>query len=83
LPFYEKLAQDGPFATRLARAIVRRDTAAVNRLLRPLVQTPALRSIAIEDDGVVLSFVFPFSRFQYQNVLFREVIEPDWGGEPE
>lgn len=83
LPFYRTLAQDKVFAIRLARAILQRDRARIRRLLRACIRTPHLRTIAIQDEGIFLTFAFPFSRFQYQNVLFRDVIEPDWDSEQE
>jgi len=83
LPFYEKLARDHAFANRLAQSILQRDSRAAARLIHPFIRTASLRSITIEDEGIVLTFAFPFSRFRYQNVLFREVIEPDWGGKQE
>jgi len=81
LPLYETLAQDKPFASRLARDILRHDAESVDRLIRARIRTPSLRAVTIEDDGIVLTFTFPFSRFPYQHVLFREIIEPDGGGE--
>lgn len=77
VPFYETLAQNKSYAGRLSRAILRRDADAAGRLIRARIRTPHLRSVAVEDDGVVLTFAFPFSRHPYQNVLCREIIKPD------
>ncbi|MFO7263914.1 MAG: hypothetical protein C0P68_007250 [Bacillota bacterium] len=83
LPFYETLAQHSPFSVRLAQAIQRHDIGAVHRLVRARIRTAHLRVIAIEDEGLILTFVFPFSRFRYQNVLFRDVLETDGDGRQE
>lgn len=72
LPFYRKLASDRSFACKLAIAIRRKNTRLVNLLVRSVVRTPALKSVKIEDQGIALTFKFSFSRFKYQNLLFRE-----------
>ncbi|OUM88450.1 MAG: hypothetical protein BAA01_01100 [Bacillus thermozeamaize] len=83
LPFYLKLAKNTSFARHLALAIQKGKTAAVHQLIRPLVRTAVLETITIEDDGVALLFAYPFSKFKYRNLLFRDVIEPHLDGEPE
>ncbi len=74
LPFYLKLAKNNSYAQDLAKAIRRGDTTAVKKLILPRVRTPALKSIAIEDSGVALLFDYPFSKYKYRNLLFRDVI---------
>ncbi|MNJ41917.1 hypothetical protein D3C77_368620 [compost metagenome] len=74
LPLYRKLACDRSFACKLAIAIRRNNTWAVNALVRGVVCTTALKSVRIEDEGIALSFKYSFSRFKYRNLLFRESI---------
>ncbi|MNJ35238.1 hypothetical protein D3C77_299690 [compost metagenome] len=72
LPLYRRLACDRTFACKLAIAIRHGNRRLVNLLVRSRVHTAALKAIKIEDEGIALSFKYPFSKFKYRNLLFRE-----------
>lgn len=72
LPLYHSLACDRTFARKLASAIRRGNRRLVNLLVRSRVHTAALKAVNIEDEGIALSFNFPFSKFLYRNLLFGE-----------
>lgn len=73
LPLYRKMATDRSFALALAKSICQRDTKAVNRMIRLHVSSPALKSVSIENSGYALLFDYKFSKYQYRNLLFREL----------
>lgn len=73
IPLYRKLACSRSFAMSLADAIRKNDSLIVERLVRNLVQTQALKSVKIEDGGMVLVFKHSFSKYSYQNLLLREL----------
>jgi len=73
LPLYRKMATSRSFAQALAKSIRRGDTKAVNCMIRVHVRTPALKSVSIEDSGYALLFDYKFSKYQYRNLLFRDV----------
>ncbi|MDO7908792.1 hypothetical protein Q5741_20620 [Paenibacillus sp. JX-17] len=70
LPLYRELACNRAFAAALARAVVCKDRKAVCIMVRSLVRTKALRTIQIEEQGVAMTFKYPFSRYPYRNLLF-------------
>ncbi|WP_234405016.1 hypothetical protein [Paenibacillus bouchesdurhonensis] len=72
LPLYHRLAHDRSFACKLAIAIRRKNSQLVRQLVRGTVHTQALKSVKIEDQGIALTFKYPFSKFKYRNLLFRE-----------
>lgn len=72
LPLYRKLSTCRTFALALARAIRRRNTKAVARMIRLHVRTPALKSVSIESSGFALLFGYKFSKYKYRNLLIRE-----------
>lgn len=72
LPLYRRLASDRTFACKLAIAIRRGNQRLVNTLVRSVVHTRALKAVHIEDEGTALSFKYPFAKFKYRNLLFRE-----------
>ncbi|WP_410771472.1 hypothetical protein [Fontibacillus sp. BL9] len=72
LPFFRELVCRSRYAPSLASAIRRHDRRAVSRLVHCRIKTPALRSVKIEDAGLVLTFKYPFSKYEYTFVLFRE-----------
>ncbi|WHX49928.1 hypothetical protein QNH46_04470 [Paenibacillus woosongensis] len=72
LPLYRRLACDRTFACKLAIAIRRGNRRLVNVLVRSRVHTAALKAVKIEDEGIALSFHYPFSKFKYRNLLFGE-----------
>lgn len=73
LPLYRKLAVSGAFARSFAGAIRRQDTSLLTRMVRRLVPTRSLKSIRIENAGVVLLFKTRFSSYPYRNLLIRDV----------
>ncbi|GIP60518.1 hypothetical protein [Paenibacillus woosongensis] len=72
LSLYSRLASDRAFACKLAIAIRRGNKRLVNLLVRSRVHTAALKAVHIEDEGIALSFKYPFSKFKYRNLLFRD-----------
>lgn len=72
LPLYRKLAVDCRFANRLACAIIHKKSRLVERMVRKLVRTSALRSVTIDDYGITLLFKTPYSRYPYANLFFRD-----------
>ncbi|RCX15357.1 hypothetical protein DFP94_11541 [Fontibacillus phaseoli] len=72
LPFFRELVCRSRYASVLARAIRRHDRRAAARLVRCRIKTLALKSVKIEDAGLVLTFKYPFSKYEYTFVLFRE-----------
>ncbi|MEE4568488.1 hypothetical protein V2U94_12740 [Paenibacillus polymyxa] len=71
-PLYRELARNECFASALAKAINRQDQRAVHVMIRSLIPSSALKSVDIEDDGFALLFKYPFSKYPYRNLLFRE-----------
>ncbi|ADM71296.1 hypothetical protein GMA19_03490 [Paenibacillus polymyxa E681] len=71
-PLYRELARNPCFASALAKAINRQDQRAVHVMIRSLIPSSALKSVQIEDDGFALLFKYPFSKYPYRNLLFRE-----------
>ncbi|HEY4390569.1 MAG TPA: hypothetical protein VGN02_04405 [Paenibacillus sp.] len=72
LPLYQKLACQRSFAERLARAIRSHNEPLATALIRSMVRSAALKSVHLDDTGFILIFKFPFSKFRYQSLLFRE-----------
>ncbi|MNP53620.1 hypothetical protein D3C76_1481080 [compost metagenome] len=72
IPFYRQLATNRAFADALAEAIRRNENELVEKVVRGLVCTPALKSVSIEEHGIVLLFKYPFSKYSYENLLIRE-----------
>ncbi|TVX99029.1 hypothetical protein [Cohnella terricola] len=73
VPLYRKMATSRTFAQALAKSIRSSDTKAVSRLIRLHVNTPALKSVSIENSGFALLFDYKFSKYPYRNLLFRDV----------
>ncbi|MGZ0042410.1 hypothetical protein [Paenibacillus ottowii] len=71
-PLYRELARNQSFASALAKAINRQDQRAVHVMIRSLIPSSALKSVHIEDDGFALLFKYPFSKYPYRHLLFRE-----------
>lgn len=71
IPFYRQLASNRVFADALAVAIRRKENELVERVVRGLVCTPALKSVSIEEHGIVLLFKYPSSKYSYENLLIR------------
>ena len=71
-PLYRELARNQCFASALAKAINRQDQRAVHVMIRSLIASSALKSVHIEDDGFALLFKYPFSKYPYRHLLFRE-----------
>ncbi|MEJ3717950.1 hypothetical protein WGM54_08020 [Paenibacillus polymyxa] len=71
-PLYRELARNECFASALAKAINRQDQRAVYVMIRSLIPSSALKSVDIEDGGFALLFKYPFSKYPYRNLLFRE-----------
>ncbi|ADO57937.1 hypothetical protein [Paenibacillus polymyxa] len=71
-PLYRELARNECFASALAKAINRQDQRAVHVMIRSLIPSSALKSVDIEDGGFALLFKYPFSKYPYRNLLFRE-----------
>lgn len=74
LPFYRQLASNRAFADALAKVIRRNEKELVERIVRGLVCTSALKSVSMQEHGIVLSFKYPFSKYSYENLLLREPI---------
>ncbi|MNW52208.1 hypothetical protein D3C74_297210 [compost metagenome] len=72
IPFYRQLALNRSFADAFAAAICHKETTLVERVVKGLVCTPALKSVSIEEHGIVLLFKYPFSKYSYENLLIRE-----------
>lgn len=75
IPLYRKLACSRSFAMKLAGAIRQNDSLIVERLVRKLVGAHALKSVEIEDGGIVLTFKYSYSKYSYENLLLRELSE--------
>ncbi|PZD95669.1 hypothetical protein DNH61_14225 [Paenibacillus sambharensis] len=74
LPFYRKLAASRSYAAALAKAIRLGDNREVAGLVRSLIPTPALKSVAIEDCGIAMLFQYSSSRYPYRNLLVYEML---------
>ncbi|ASA21140.1 hypothetical protein [Paenibacillus donghaensis] len=74
LPLYRKLAGSYTFARSFAAALRRKDTGAVEAMVRRLIPTSALRTVTVADYGVFMSFKTRFSKYPYRNQLFREMM---------
>lgn len=72
IPFFGTIACGPTYARALARAISKNDGRAAASLVRCRVKTNALKSIRIEDAGLVMSFKYPSSKYVYSLLLFRE-----------
>ncbi|MNJ78190.1 hypothetical protein D3C81_1846630 [compost metagenome] len=72
IPFYRQLASNRAFADALAEAIYRNEYELVDKVVRGWVRRSALKSISIEEHGIVLLFKFPFSKYDYENLLLRD-----------
>ncbi len=72
IPCFWTMACRPSYAQALARAIVRNDRQGADRLVRCRVKMNALKSVRIEDGGLVLSFKYPYSQYVYSLILFRE-----------
>ncbi|MBY9078371.1 hypothetical protein KIH86_24230 [Paenibacillus sp. HN-1] len=72
-PFYRELAVNRNYAAAIALGIRRSDRKAVNRMVRSLVRTPALRTVTLEESGIAMKFKFRDSRYPYRNLLFRVI----------
>jgi hypothetical protein len=75
-PLYRELAYNRAFAVVFTKAVGRRDLAAVKKLVRMLVHTPALRlvEVGVEEGGVSLTFKYKFSKYEYRNLLFVDTV---------
>lgn len=73
LPLYRTLANNRPYAEALSKAIEKRDERIVGMMVRQLVKSKRLKSVVIEHPGFALEFKFPYNRFVYRNLLFREL----------
>lgn len=72
IPYYREISCQPRYRAALARAIRRNDRQAAARLVRRRIGTAALKSVFIEDDGLLLSFKYPFSKYRYSYMLLRE-----------
>lgn len=72
LPLYWNLAANEAFAHNLAKAIRRKDTDAVRKMVRGLVQSRCLQSVTISESGIAMKFRFPYSRYTYMHYLFHD-----------
>ncbi|MFB9330458.1 hypothetical protein ACFFSY_31335 [Paenibacillus aurantiacus] len=75
IPFYERLAGCSSYAAQIAKAVREHNTMKLRALIRPYIQTNALRSIRIDFSGIRLAFRYADSRYTYVNVLFREIVD--------
>ncbi len=75
LPLYSKLAKSRCFANAFARAVRRNDRAIMNRIVRGVVKSQALKSVSIENAGIVLKFKFPNSKYEYEHMLLCELVQ--------
>ncbi|CAG7653258.1 hypothetical protein ACFQI7_30705 [Paenibacillus allorhizosphaerae] len=73
LPLYRKMAFDRVFAARIVRLIRTNNTAMLNRVVRNLVTTSALRSVTISSSGFKIGFKYAASPFVFYNQFFREI----------
>ncbi|MEF2967828.1 hypothetical protein V3851_18520 [Paenibacillus sp. M1] len=72
VPYCRTVACRPGYSALLAQAIRRNDGKAAARLVRRVIRSSALKSVRIDDGGLVLSFKYPFSKYTYTYVLFRD-----------
>ncbi|MCZ8514506.1 hypothetical protein O9H85_19185 [Paenibacillus filicis] len=73
LPLYRELSHSRSFALLVAGAIRGSNRTLLNRLVRSLVGTKALRTVGIFESGFQLGFKYPQSQFTFYNQTFREL----------
>lgn len=71
-PFYRELAVNHAFADAVALSIRRGDRKALVCMVRSLVKSRGLRSVRLEDEGVVLQFKPKCSRYAFRHLLIRD-----------
>lgn len=71
-PLYSRLALNLRYARQLAHAIGEKDPEAAAKLVRAVVKDPALKSVAVESQGIALRFRFSFTPYTYRHLLMRE-----------
>ncbi|MGF9911300.1 hypothetical protein ABEX47_27030 [Paenibacillus ehimensis] len=70
LPFYREIVVNRPFACIVVRAIRSGNRGLLDRVVRSIVATPRLRSVAIESSGFRLGFKYAASPFRFDNLTF-------------
>lgn len=73
IPLYRQLAYNRNFASALGAAINRGDRKAAEIMVRGLIPARSLRSVALEESGIALTFRYSGSAYPYRNLLFRGI----------